>query len=126
MIKIWFKHWIFEKCIDYIFDRISSNFNKSPINLNNIKKGDRFSAFIVRDEFDSYIAKLNKILYVTKSMYKNVIVIDIYHSNKEKIFMIEWNDVNFFDKNNIEIKEINIVLPAKQAIFCSEIIQIIK
>ncbi len=40
MIKIWLKHWIFEKCIDCIFDNISSNFNTSLLNLNNVKKGE--------------------------------------------------------------------------------------
>jgi len=46
MIKVALKHWIYEVCIEQVFNGIAKNFNSV---IRSYKKGDKFSRLIVKD-----------------------------------------------------------------------------
>lgn len=54
MIKLFIKHWIFEKCIDVLFDGIIKAFNKPReiLGFKKEKKGDRLIATLTRNYKD--------------------------------------------------------------------------
>jgi hypothetical protein len=52
MIKVALKHWIYERCLDVLFERIQSNFIGFVVNVNNLKIGD--SLELIEDKSGRY------------------------------------------------------------------------
>jgi hypothetical protein len=96
MIKVAIKHWIYDYCINLIFEGISSNFR--VFNMKNIKIGDRFDVIEKIEDKEPFNLKEGGY----KSIYYNCVVVNvrIIDRGPEIIFFYEKN-ILLDNKDNV-------------------------
>lgn len=94
MIKIVLKHWIYEKCINVLFNTIDRNFN-TPTS-SRVKIGKCYSKIIIDYTLYPYATDITDTDRVIQCIYYNCIVTHV----DDKYFRYTTNRVDTYDKSD--------------------------